>query len=713
MNCVAKLWRRGLRGAATGCALMALLSAPLGAQDAPGAAQGVTPIDVGATTSIDVRATVPPDIRDTPGAASTMTGEDIQELRPYTLHDALDFVPGVRTIDDDPLGRRSGIGIRGAPPRRSRKTLLLEDGTPINASTYLDPGAHYTPPMERLETIDVLRGAGQIVHGPLNNYGVINFRNKRPTSDPETVAELSPGNLGTFRRHLMHRRTDGRLGLVVAYTGGSADGAFDVEEFDYDDFYAGAEWTANARNNAGFSLTYFRERSDYDESNLSPEDFAANPRGKLVLDEAREFNNISVNYWKADLTHNFVATDRLSFSSKLFVTDLDRPRFLTDGTSPLEGGVMQGRDRGYRGYGVETRAEMAGVGANHTFQAGVRWERQLFDDNRPVGRPGEVLDESNRGELFAVDGEDGFTVNGRATRFQASAVSAFFQDVMTFGRWRVIPGIRVEYFNQRMREIFRPGAVLANESSDNSIVLPGVSLLYGQVEDTEIYAGVHRGYAPAIARTIAFPLTPETGINSQVGMRTERVGGVRIDVAVFLNMIRDTLIKEDFTDSFGDNIFINSADSRAAGIDLGVRADSSSYWDSPYNLFAEAAYNFTNARFTEGPLDGKRLPEIPLNAGSLTLGVEHTSGWNAGVTASHLGHFFADRENTLVIDADRGRVPGRTLVSARAGYALPGTPVALWVQGRNLTDKLYISDVSDGLRPGAERTIVAGMTVKF
>ena len=82
--------------------------------------------------TITIRGVMPEDPRLTPGAASVLKADQIETLRPYSLHDAFDFVPGVRTIDDDVLGRRAGIGIRGAPSRRSRKVLLLEDGTPIN-----------------------------------------------------------------------------------------------------------------------------------------------------------------------------------------------------------------------------------------------------------------------------------------------------------------------------------------------------------------------------------------------------------------------------------------------------------------------------------------------------------------------------------------------------------------------------------------------------
>ena len=143
--------------------------------------------------TIDVQEILPPSIDAAPGATAVLTAEEIEKLRPLTLHDTLNFMPGVRTLDDDVFGRRSGIGIRGAPARRSRKVLLMEDGTPINASTYLDPSAHYTPPTERLERVDVLKGNGQILYGPLNNHGIINFRNKRPTLVPETTIEGAVG----------------------------------------------------------------------------------------------------------------------------------------------------------------------------------------------------------------------------------------------------------------------------------------------------------------------------------------------------------------------------------------------------------------------------------------------------------------------------------------------------------------------------------------
>ncbi|MEP4393632.1 TonB-dependent receptor plug domain-containing protein, partial [Marinobacter sp.] len=670
---------------------------------------------------LDVRSLVPTSVEGMPGAASVLTRDQIDVYKPYTLHDALDFVPGVRTIDDDVLGRRSGIGVRGAPPRRSRKVLLLEDGTPINNSAYLDSGAHYTPPLERLERVEVYKGAGQIVHGPLNNNGIVNFRNLKPTPVPETVIEVGVGNQDTIQQHIHHRRTEGDVGMVFSYTGKRADGTFDVEEQQYDDFYTGLEWQVNERNQLAASVTYLRERSDgYDEANLSLQEYRDAPRNKSRFDEGREDNNISVNYLKYDLTHNLQVTDDVSVSSKVFFTDLDRPRFQTRGTAPADGGVMEGRDRRYENLGVESRLEWANIealGLTHRIQTGVRYENHNFEDRRPVGLPGEKLDEGNRGRLLAVSGEDGYTRDGRLVEYDAEAVSGYIQNSMSFGDWTVTPGLRYETYNQYKDTVFRPGSSDegVREKDSNSLFLPGISLLYTGFAQSEIYAGIHRGYAPASARSDEFPLTPETGVNSQLGVRTSAIKGVSLDAAVFHNRIKDTLIRDD-VDEFGDALFVNAADSRSTGVDVGARIDSSAFYLADYNLFAEAALNYTDARFTTGPLDDNRVPEIPTRAGSFTVGMDHMAGWHLSATVSHLGSFYSDIENTreLTSDGEAGKVPSRTLFSARASYKLPTTTDAtLWVQGRNLSDKLYISDVQDGIRPGAPRTVVAGATVRF
>mgnify|MGYP006428537515 CR=1 FL=1 len=124
----------------------------------------------------------------------------------------------------------------------------------------------------------------------------------------------------------------------------------------------------------GLSFTYFDEESFYDERNLTVEQFNRDPFSKTQINPDRRFNNINVHYMKGDITHDFQVTDKLSFSSKLFTTNLDRPRFRiaedeigldpskAAGVSGLDpdDAVMEARDRNYRTIGAETRVEYAG-----------------------------------------------------------------------------------------------------------------------------------------------------------------------------------------------------------------------------------------------------------------------------------------------------------------------------------------------------------------
>ena len=692
--------------------------------------------------TIEVREILPDTVDEAPGATGLLTDRQLEQLRPYTLHDAFDFIPGVRALDDDALGRRAGIGIRGAPSRRSRKVLLLEDGTPINASTYLDPSTHYTPPMERLERIDVLKANGQILHGPLNNHGIVNFRSKRPTEEPETTAQLAFGNHGTARQHLMHSRTDGALGTVLSYTHLEADGAFDVESTDFHDFYAGLAWQIDQRQSLSVSALHHRERSYYDESNLTPEEFASAPRSKRGR-FGQEYNTIAVDYWKLDVNYDIDITGAWSVSSKLFATDLDRPRFTVDpgkygvdslpelvlvdgdGTfvpEPGGNGRMLGRDRHYKSYGIETRMEYAGARGergDHTLQWGVRVERHELRDRRTEGDAGEVLAERNRGVLV------------RDEPYEAAAYSVFFQDVFRLGDWTVIPGVRAETYEQRKQRVFP--TVEPREEYRHSILLPGISVLYSGFGDVGLFASVQRGYTPAIARGSEFPLVPEVGINVQLGVRGHVGAGMDIEMAAFYNRLSDSLVQLPFIDQeTGSDIFINAVDSRAVGIDMGLRADSAGYTGADLNLFALLAYNYTDAVFTEGRPKGNRVPEVPRHNGSITVGVEHSNGWRASATASHHGSFFTDPANTrdpLLANEDGeplgpgdaldlrepivlGMVPSRATVSATVAYSF-GESTSVWLQGRNLTDREYVSDYSNGLRPGPARTVLGGVVLRF
>ncbi len=658
-----------------------------------------------------------------PGAATRLSRSDLDEMRPYNMHEALRRIPGVNVIDDDGMSRRGNIGLRGGAPRRSRKVLLLEDGVSINASSYLDPSTHYTPPIERLESIEVLRGTGQIVYGPLNNHGIINFRNLQPTLEPETVVSAALDSNNGNRRHARHRRTLGNFGVVLAYTGADADGVFDTERMGWNDFYGSGTYTIG-RHELTIAGVHYRERSRYDETNLTQAEFEAHPRCKTCLGGERggvRFNTFSADYTRIAFNARSRVSERASLSSTVHGSLLDRPRFESRRGGPVaEGGSMRGRDREYRQLGAESRLEVSKLmlgDVRNDVQGGLRMELHGFENRNVSGRLNEVLDYDHRGSPLAVRGIDGYGDDGALERLTAVAYSGFVQDAVSFGDFTVMPGLRVEHYSQRKRSVFRGAEAITvpYESDRRLMVLPGVSVLFDGLRRTTLYGGVHRGYAPAVARTESFPLRPEIGINSQLGVRTHAIKGLRTELAVFHNALEDTLLRLSYTDVRGNNIFINSGSARVIGAEVLARIDTRAYTRSRLNAFAEIAYTLVDARFRTSELEGKRLPEIPRHLATTSVGLEHASGWDVSMTFAHRGAFFTDVDNTVQgsEEGELGQVQAQALFSARANYRIPRTAITLFASGTNLTDRLYISDRQDGIKPILPRTVLVGVSARL
>lgn len=139
-----------------------------------------------AQTPINPEQLTPTNLEGFSSAATNITPEALTEQQPRNLNEALTRVPGVIVINDDGNAHHGGIGMRGSPARRSRKMLVMEDGHPVNLALWLDPSVHYWAPMDRTESIEVIRGT-VITHGPNNNFGVINSRNLSPFGPEETV----------------------------------------------------------------------------------------------------------------------------------------------------------------------------------------------------------------------------------------------------------------------------------------------------------------------------------------------------------------------------------------------------------------------------------------------------------------------------------------------------------------------------------------------
>ena len=683
---------------------------------------------------IDARQLLPEDLETFAGSAARISAEDLAIQRPLTTQDALRNIPGAAAIADDGFGRHSGISLRGSPFRRSRKVLVMEDGVPINFSPYLDAGTHYLPPMERIESIDVLKGP-LVNYGPLNNHGVINFRNLSPFGPKETVFSAALGNTkGADKsinnmRHVHTRQSVDNVGVVLSYSGLNAGGSWDAEKLGYNDFY-GAVGIRGDNQDLTVSGGFFRQRDHYDEDNFSGtladlKKFRHDKKGAaeaghfpVACGKCYDWNTYNADYFRGQVAHNYYFDSKTILSTRVYGNHHDRARFYVSDESinPPSDFVMEGRDRLYRNYGADSRIEFADLplfgGLTHTVQAGVRYEEHMFNNQNRIGDTNERLDFSNHGS------DDG------AQKLDANAFATFAQSAIhVTPNFTLVPGVRLERYKIGFKDLEESAN---NGNSTYFQVLPMLSFSWEAAPGTTLYGGYHRGLSPHIVRDVLESdsgyIAPrkEVGDNFQVGVRTKAIQGLTFDTAYFHSDIRNYQFGEAFQSDLGDRVFSSLDKVRFDGVELSARLDSNAFTGSPWNFYGEGVYTYVNSRIVKGTAEGgddvsgNDVPESMKHTANLTVGAQHASGFDASVTWTYRGGFYTDALNLPMnpLDVEEGKVNGVWLLSARASYKVTKDLTA-WVSGQNLADKFYITDRSDGAKLGIGRTVMAGMTLKF
>jgi len=90
-----------------------------------------------------------------PGSGTLISSARLLNTKPLSGNEILRQVPGVHVQEEEGLGLRANISIRGLNPDRSRTVLMLEDGVPVALAPYGEPEMYYTPPLMRRKTVTV------------------------------------------------------------------------------------------------------------------------------------------------------------------------------------------------------------------------------------------------------------------------------------------------------------------------------------------------------------------------------------------------------------------------------------------------------------------------------------------------------------------------------------------------------------------------------
>lgn len=666
-----------------------------------------------------------------PGSGSVLLSADLRAISPLTGGEIFRKVSGLHVVEEEGLGLRMNIGVRGLDPDRSRTVLMLEDGIPVSLAPYGEPEMYYTPTIDRMSGVEVLKGSGSILFGPQTFGGVVNYRTANPPAEPTTSVRLRGGADAFFTGLFSHGSTVGNVGYHIGYLRKSGAGV-GILDYGIHDLNAKLRLVLAPNSVLGFKLGVYDETSnstyvgisqgmydsgDFDYTHPAPDDALAIRRYSASL--------VHDYFWSPDVrlkTTVFGYTTTRNWSRQEFHTAPNPGTTYVRTLGDLYFRNQTGnRNRQFEVAGVEPRfsANMDLGGLRHELDLGVRY---LFE----------------RAYEQRIDGTVARPTSGTLREDEirtGHAWSAYLQNrIFLTDAFTVTPGVRIEHFRYE-RDIRRLANAEVNRIEDDVLtqIIPGIGLNHVFTGGWSAFAGVHRGFGPprvkdAISNDgVAQQLDAELSWNYEIGFRRDgralsgELTGFYLD---FENQIIPVSESSGGTGAPGVDL-VNGGETRHIGLEAAVSADVAALAGLGFGLEWDASATWTRATFasdrivnnggTPENINGNTLPYAPEFLLTSGLGLEPVKSVRLDAHLTWISDQFGDELNLETPSADgrRGPLAGHLVLDANLAYTLPlAHPAILSVSAKNLLDERYIvSRRPQGIRLGMPRFVTLGLEI--
>lgn len=703
--------------------------------------------------------------RQVAGSVQVIDADTLDQHSYGDVNRILRQVPGLNIVEEEGFGLRPSIGIRGSGTDRNAKIAVLEDGAPIAPAPYSAPSAYYFPRMPRMYSVEVTKGPAAIKYGPQTVAGAVSMLSTpipgAPGSGIAGKADLFGGEFGTLRGHglvggvidtggafdvglsleTLQERSDGFKRLD---SGG--DTGFEIQDYVVKVALRSAEGATRAQS-LEFKWQYSDEHSDETYLGLTLDDFRADPYRRY---RASQLDSLDV------LHHTYQATHRIDFRPGLDLTTIayhtrtERAWYkLNDvrnaantgfvslsavlgdpGVFPTEYAALSGMSsapgalrvrnnaREYYATGVQS---VLGAGfdvgaARHEVEVSLRYHRDeedRFQQDDRYQTSGGVMLLTSAGAPGSQDNRVG----------AAEAWSFFLRDTIEWDRLTLAPGLRYENISLRQTRYGSadPGRSIGPATVLNStvdVLLPGLGATYGFGSDWKLVGGIYRGFVNPSPGSFA---DAETSWNYEAGVRFDR-GFTSLEAIAFLvdydNLVGTCTASTGGGCNIGDQF--DGGTARVHGLEFVAAFDAAALLGTRWSVPLSAVYSWTAGEFTSSfnssfsewgnVTAGDELPLVPEHQLTLNLGIEATE-WRLFMSMNRV-EATRSRAGSGAVPVTE-RVDGRTLFDLSGEYRL-SAGMRLFGSVQNLTDEVYnVAFRPSGARPGAPRTYIAGLKMRF
>jgi Fe(3+) dicitrate transport protein len=626
-------------------------------------------------------------------------------------------IPGVTIWENEGSGIQINVGVRGLSPNRSWELNTRQNGYDISSDVFGYPEAYYNPPLEAVETIELVRGGGSLQFGPQFG-GMLNYVLKRETKKKFSYeTQNTVGSYGLMSSYNAIGGNYKKFSYYVYNHSRSADGWRENSQYTVRNTHAFLEYrfTENTKISAEYTnMDYQMQQA----GGLTDEQFNINSRQSLRDRNwfGTPWNVFSINF-DTKISNNFTSNTKLFglIGERNSVGFTATPN-IVDAINPATNDYANRRvDRDlYENYGIENRNiykyKLGKIKNNLAFGVRVyKANTQRLQDGR--GTTGSDFD-------ISIDGK-----YVRDLDFTTENVAVFAENQFKItDKLSITPGARYEYIqntgNGRFGISSGNDIEMPNKNISRSQPLFGLGLEY-KFRTTNIYANITQAFRPVLFSDITPPavtdvidpnLKDASGFNADLGFRGTFKKYLNFDVSLFYLSYNNRIggVRQFINNDPSQGTFLfrtNLGETVNKGIEGFANLNITRLFEieRPYgNLDFFASVSFIDSRYTDF-----RIFNASGTAPNVSITETNLSGNRVENAPRYIHNFGLSWSNSSISTTVQYRMSGRIFTDANN----TNTPSANGITG--ILDDYRVFDLSTEYKFLKNYNIRAGINNLF
>ncbi|MBW2129616.1 MAG: TonB-dependent receptor [Deltaproteobacteria bacterium] len=579
-----------------------------------------------------------------PARVTVIGAEEIQKSGAQSVPDILRSLGGVFVRDLNGNGNNQSVDMGGFGESADRHVAVLINGRRVNPID--QSGVRWSDiPVENIERIEVLHGAGSVLYGDNAMGGVINIVTRDWDGVTRIASEIGVGTWDTRKGHVETAFGKEGLGVVLGATRYRTDGY---------------------RDRSGKEQTHFYSKIRCDAS-----------------DTVSLFFETDVNYSK------------VQFPGSLTEAQMDRNRkqSVNTGDEGMDGETtfVAGVEADW-GEGGQWNLHISHRNENRDSDMASWWSYMTFNVRTNGLTTQYVLDRPLVGHDNRLTlGLDLYKTSYEATKgfFKGARTNLYDHSKRTLGgyvqnEWNVTDSLLLNVGLRYEKPVIKLGAdvsgAVTNEEKDKGEWAWNAGIAWNFKPASKAYFRVYRSFRyPAVDEytnlftgAVNRSLEQESAVGYEAGVRLAPVAGCYVNIRAYWMDVKDEITWNSATQQ-NENL----DKTRHIGVEMDVRYQ-------PWDLLAlYGGGGYARAEFTAGEDNGKRIPLVPDWKANAGIEVMPFEGCRFRVQYNYVGkrYFGNDRSNS------GKRMDDYQTVDIYASYRVKG--VEFFLNASNVFNEKY------------------------